>query len=264
VTAEDPRWPYDVLGDLYDDDMGKNAPGHDVDFYVEVARSAGESVLELGCGTGRITLPLVRAGLCVTGVDRSRPMLDALQKKALQELSQVERGRLHVVHADMRELTLSERFDSVLCPYSAFTYLQTTDDRARALACVRALLAPRGAFVLDVFVPDPAVAATPADFTAVDYKRERGDGTVLERSRRIKKDVEPHINLIERHYRVLDPNGNELARFTTESRIRYWFPEELRGELEAHGFSVLEASLDFGRAAQGARAKMVAFRCRVR
>jgi SAM-dependent methyltransferase len=264
VTAEQPRWPYDVLGELYDDDMGKNAPGHDVAFYVEVARSAGESVLELGCGTGRITLPLARAGLRVTGVDRSEPMLDALHRKASHELSEVERGRLSVVRADMRELSLAERFSSVLCPYSAFTYLQTENDRACALAAVRAHLAPRGAFVLDVFVPDPAVSAAPADFTAIDYKRQRADGTLLERSRTIRKDVEPHINLIERHYRVLDSSGNELARFTTESRIRYWFPDELRGELEAHGFDVVETSLDFGVAIAGERPKMAAFRCRAR
>jgi len=262
VTAEEPRWPYDLLGDLYDDDMGKNAPGHDVAFYVEAARAAGESTLELGCGTGRITLPLVRAGLRVTGVDRSQPMLDALQSKALRELSEAERGRLRVARMDMREVSLSERFDSVLCPYSAFTYLQTEDDRARALASVRAHLAPGGAVLLDVFVPDPAVSAQPGDFTAVDYQRERADGTLLERSRRIKKDVEPHINLIERHYRVLDPSGNELVSFTTESRIRYWFPEELCRELESHGFEVLETLLDFGRQVPGERAKMAAFRCR--
>jgi len=261
---DEPRWAYDLLARVYDDDMGRNVAGHDVDFYVRAALSAGDSALELGCGTGRITLPLVRAGLSVTGVDRSRPMLQVLEKKTKTELSSTERERLRIEPMDMRELALDARFDSVLCPYSAFTYLVSAGDRRRALERIHAHLGRGGNFVLDVFVPDPEIHARATQEPIVDYQRQRPDGTWLERSRTLHIDVEPRVNVIERHYRLLSPDRRELERFTTTSRIRCWQPEELERELQTHAFEVLERSLDFGHAEPGARPKMAAFRCRPR
>ena len=60
---------YDVIAEFYDDDMGRNVGGEDVAFYVDQCAAAPGPVLELGCGTGRITLALVRAGNTVIGID---------------------------------------------------------------------------------------------------------------------------------------------------------------------------------------------------
>src|SRR5215471_8262002 len=107
--------------------MGANAPERSVPFYVTACDGADE-VLELGAGTGRITLALIRAGHRVTAVDRSRPMLDVLKRKA-GRLTALERLRLDVQHADMRFLDLPGRYGAILCPFSAFNYLLTLDDR---------------------------------------------------------------------------------------------------------------------------------------
>ncbi len=253
-------WAYDAIAGVYDDDMAPNAPSGDVDFYVRECRGAGGPVLELACGTGRITLPLVSAGLEVTAVDRSAPMLEVLEAKR-KALPPAECDRLRIVHGDMRDLSLGARFAAVSCPYSAFTYLVTSADRDAALAVVRRHLGTGGVFLLDVFVPDAAVARLPDDHVMLDYRRVRADGTVLERSKTVAKDVEPGVNVVRRTYRVVDAGGRELEHFTTESRIHYFHPEELRAELERAGFAV-ELLGDFGAAAIPARTAV--FRCRLR
>ncbi|HTD38656.1 MAG TPA: class I SAM-dependent methyltransferase, partial [Candidatus Limnocylindrales bacterium] len=65
----DAAFSYDLIAEIYDDDMGRNVGDEDVAFYAQRCAGAGGPVLELGCGTGRITLPLVRAGNTVTGLD---------------------------------------------------------------------------------------------------------------------------------------------------------------------------------------------------
>lgn len=242
--------------------MAQSAPTGDVDYYVGECCRAGGAVLELGAGTGRITLPLVSAGLAVTAVDRSQPMLEALERKARAALSAAELERLRVLNQDMRALSVNGPFAVVLCPYSAFTYLLSDDDRKRMLEGVRRLLGPGGHLVLDVFVPDPAIKSLPDDHVIFDYRRPRADGTFLERSKTIAKDVEPFVNVLARRYRLLGADGTEIERFSTRAKIHYWYPEELRRELERHGFAV-EIVPDFGHGS-GAPAKTAVFSCRPR
>ena len=87
----------------------------DVDAYVEFAKRYGPALLELGCGTGRILVPLARAGLEVTGVDRSEDMLELCRQKLAYEDEEV-RSRARLMRADTRDLALNKRFDLVLAP----------------------------------------------------------------------------------------------------------------------------------------------------
>jgi len=76
---------YDAIAELYDEDMGASAPAGDVEFYLAKARETSGRTLELGCGTGRITLPLAAAGCEVIGADRSLAMLGVLRRKAREQ-----------------------------------------------------------------------------------------------------------------------------------------------------------------------------------
>ena len=114
-------------------------------------------VLELGCGTGRLSVPIARAGVSLIGVDRSVPMLARAQRKArgIQTRRGGRRtGRLTLVRADIRELPFqSAGFSLVLAPYGVLQSLIRPRDLSAALASVARVIAVGGTFALDL-VPD--------------------------------------------------------------------------------------------------------------
>jgi SAM-dependent methyltransferase len=237
---------YDAIAGFYDWDMGRNNPGHDVGFYVQEAAAGGGPVLELGCGTGRITLPLVQAGLSVTGVDSSLPMLCQLQEKAGHSLSRQVTRRLQITAMDMRHLGLSKGFARILCPFSLLTYVVDSGECQLFLRQVQRLLLPGGQFLLDVFVPDEALVRQPEDRWILDYRREIPGGRILERQKQVRKKSRlRQIHTITRIYRFYSPQGTLLKEVITEEDIHYFHPQELRTFLKSHGFRIVAEYGDF-------------------
>ena len=107
----------------------------DVAFYEGVAREVGGPVLELACGTGRIALPLAKAGLHVTGVDRSEAMLAMARRKLAALLGPVQ-GSLTLVNQDMSALNLGQRFGCVFVPFRSFQALIYKENRWRLFAAI--------------------------------------------------------------------------------------------------------------------------------
>lgn len=246
-------WPYDLIAAFYDEDMGRNTDARDVAWYVAQAGAAaraagGAPVVELGCGTGRVTLPLAAAGLEIVAADRSAPMIGELARKAA---AAGLAHRIAPVVLDMGRPALAGRFAAVLCPYSAFGYLIEDEDRGRLLDWVRAALLPGGVFLLDMFVPDPTVERLPEGTEIHDYRRPLPpDGrwapaTALARSKRLSRDARPGVNRIERHYRFLDEAGHTLRAVRTESLQRPYPPDALLAVLREAGFADLRACGDF-------------------
>ncbi len=237
-------WPYDLIADFYDEDMGRNNDGRDVAWYVGQAKRAAAAhrlpVLELGSGTGRITLPLAQAGLDVIALDRSAAMLAVLARKAAEQALSVRR-----LVADIADLPLTGPFSAVLCPYSAFCYLVDESRRSRALARIRAVLPAAAPLLLDVFIPDPELDLS-STLPRADYHRSLPAGpwdpaTTVTRSRRVTRAGAMGVNRIERRYRFLDAAGTLLREVSTESRQRPYEPGVIRTVLEAAGFARVRA-----------------------
>src|SRR5215212_10066516 len=92
---------WDEYAPFYDWENARTLGRRDVPFWRQLALNAGGPVLELGCGTGRISLPLARAGVTVVGIDRSTEMLH----RARQRLRRARLGdRVRLIRADMRAL----------------------------------------------------------------------------------------------------------------------------------------------------------------
>jgi SAM-dependent methyltransferase len=228
---------YDRIARFYEVDMARNMPFDDVGFYLGVCRRRAGAALELGCGSGRILLPLLAQGVAATGIDASEGMLRELRQRA--------QGRsltAAVCRMDLRSLAFRRGFEVVLLPYSLVTYLTGDDDLARAFAGVRDVLLPGGLLVIDAFIPRPV---TPhADFR-LDYRRPFGEH-VLARWKRIAPQG-PRINRIERRYQVLGPDDRVLDQVEVAENIRPFDPEQLRTLVAAHGFAVDEAWWDYTR-----------------
>jgi SAM-dependent methyltransferase len=229
-------WSYDAIAAVYATDMGQSMPFDDVGHYREACRRQGGRALELGCGTGRILLALLAAGIDAAGVDRSLPMLQQLLSDA--------RGRgldtPRVAQMDLRALALRGEFATVLAPYSLVTYLTQAADLDAFLHAARALLAPGGLLVLDAFVPRDVAAF---DDFRLDYRRPHGDGT-LERHKRIA--TAGGINTIERRYRLRDAGDRLVDEFTTRESIRPYAAATLRAAAEAAGLRLQREVLDYG------------------
>jgi SAM-dependent methyltransferase len=140
--------PYDSIARLYD--PWSASVTEDVEFYVEEARASGGPVVELACGTGRIAVPVAKAGIAVIGVDGSAAMLDVAREYAQAEgVAEL----LDLRHGDLREPPVSERVALVLIPFRSLLHMTTEADRLRALIAARELLLPGGRLVFDVFAP---------------------------------------------------------------------------------------------------------------
>jgi SAM-dependent methyltransferase len=142
---------YDAYSVYYDLLYGNSQD--DVPFYLAMARETGGPVCELACGTGRVLLPIARAGFEVTGIDVSQAMLDKLQAKLEKEPREVQ-ARVALKCADMRDYRFSQKFKFIFCAFNSFLHLMTTDDQLACLANVREYLADDGRLVLNVFAPD--------------------------------------------------------------------------------------------------------------
>ncbi|MDF2750504.1 MAG: hypothetical protein K0T00_1680 [Gaiellaceae bacterium] len=140
--------PYDRIARLYD--PWSHSVTEDIEFYVEEARRSAGPVVELACGTGRIAVPVARAGLRVIGVDGSAAMLEVARERAaaagVEELVELRLG-------DLRDPPVAERVPLVLVPFRSLLHMTTERDRERALAAARSLLLPGGRLVFDVFAP---------------------------------------------------------------------------------------------------------------
>ena len=139
---------YDAIASFYD--PWSRSVTEDVDFYVEHALASGGPVVELAVGTGRIAIPIARAGIDVIGVDSSPGML-AVARAAAEEAGVADRLDLRV--GDLREPPVSEHVPLALCPFRSLLHMETEDEKLRALRAARALLEPGGSFVFDVFAP---------------------------------------------------------------------------------------------------------------
>ncbi len=135
--------------ELYDLDYADR--DEDLLMIEQFATRCGSPVLELGCGTGRVLVPLARRGFQVTGVDASQAMLERARQRAATE--QVA-DSVTLVHQDMRGLDLDQRFNLAFAAANTFMDLPTADEQLAVLTYIRRHLNPGGLLLLDLFHPD--------------------------------------------------------------------------------------------------------------
>jgi SAM-dependent methyltransferase len=125
----------------------------DVRFYCTLADERGGPVLDLGCGTGRLMAPLLRAGHTVVGVDAAPTML-ARAAARIGRLPAPARRRALLLRADMRGLAFAPRFAFAVAAFHSIQHLDTDGDLARFFAGVARALMPGGWLAFDTFAPD--------------------------------------------------------------------------------------------------------------
>jgi SAM-dependent methyltransferase len=169
--------PYEAIADVYD--VWCAEVTEDVDFYRAACDGAEGPVVELGAGSGRITVPVALDGHHVVAVDRSPAMLRRLDERAT---AAGVRDAVRVVEGDLETVELP-RTDRIIAPFRTLLHLPDAERRVAVLRRVRRALVPGGRFVFDVFEP------TPADVRATHDRWLERDSGVRERASWLADDA---------------------------------------------------------------------------
>jgi 2-polyprenyl-3-methyl-5-hydroxy-6-metoxy-1,4-benzoquinol methylase len=211
----------------------------DVDLIVSLAREFGGPVLELGCGSGRITVPLASSGIEVVAVDRNPWMLSNLRRKFESTVADVG-ARVQVVETDICDFDLDAQFPFIIAPYNVLCYLL---DPAQLRLCLRAVhrhLKPGGHFFCQVEPVQTTVRRRSTwELLAVDFLQAQG-GPVVALYERTRSDHSREIISFDERYVVFCPDGTKQTHEYT-LRMRSVHRSEIELLFELEGYRVIRA-----------------------
>ena len=225
--------PYDSWAEIYDSVFSYVVD--DIPFYVEEATRSGGAVLELGCGTGRVSIPIARAGIDIVGIDASSAMLARAREKSR------EAGipNLKLLWDDMRDFNLSSEFNLIIIPFRGLLSLLSVDDEIRTLTNIKRHLAPGGKLIFDIFAPDLNMMVQEGD---VPY--HFGDVTDTETGKRLvvwnqaNYDAFSQVMSIRTTIEQLDDSGRVSSKMYRDFALRYIFRWEMHHLLGLCGYNV--------------------------
>ena len=221
------------VGDLiYDANIydGMNTNLADLQFYKRwLPKSKDTRILELCCGTGRLTIPIARDGYDITGVDYTSSMLDRAKIKTTQAGLEIK-----FIEADIRTLNLQEKYDLIFIPFNSIHHLYKNEDLFMALSAVKNHLMDGGLFMLDCFNPDIQYIVEGEKEQKEIASYTTGDGREVLIKQTMRYENKTQINRIEWHY-FINGEFNSIQNLD----MRMFFPQELNSYLEWNGFHII-------------------------
>jgi ubiquinone/menaquinone biosynthesis C-methylase UbiE len=222
---------WDEYAPFYDWENARTVGRRDVAFWRHVAGEYSGPILELGCGTGRIAVPILRAGGTLVGVDRSDAMLARARRRASR--AQVSRRALFV-RADIRDLPLRSRaFELVMAPYGILQSLTSERDLRDTLASVARVLRRGGRFGIDL-VPDLPRWREYA--RRVSLRGRRDAQTTLTLIESVRQDRRRRLTIFDQEY--VERRGRERRVHRFALSFRTLSVPEMVSRLESAGFAI--------------------------
>ena len=222
----------------YDGQYGKDRdPSGDRTFYLELARRTGGPILEVGCGTGRVLLPIAEEGFECVGLDASESMLEVARSKDLP-------ADLRFLQGDARSFDLApQRFALIFSAFRAFQHLYTVDDQLAFLDRARDHLAPGGLLAFDVFDPNLEYIAKGGLAEHLDIEWTEGD---LSMKRYTKVTHNHRTQVLHAVFRVEAwRESRRVSEDTNDIHLRWFYRYELEHLLARAGYDVVERYGDF-------------------
>ncbi|MEM7415686.1 MAG: class I SAM-dependent methyltransferase [Gemmatimonadota bacterium] len=221
-------------------DLGRHLPA-DVPFYLERLGSATDAVLELGCGTGRVSIPLAEACGELRGVDHSVEMLRIARERA--EAAGLDRSRVSFSVADIVDVSLDRTFDLIVAPFRVVQNLETDAQLNGLFRSIRRHLAPGGRCILNVFNPRGTkeeligswVTAEPEPMWTVPFE----DGEVTRYDHRLRLQPDPLVLYPELVYEYAVA-GVVVDRAVLRIAMRCYYPDDFVARIEDARFTVTD------------------------
>ncbi|MEZ5287107.1 MAG: class I SAM-dependent methyltransferase [Vicinamibacterales bacterium] len=223
---------WDDYAPFYDWENARTLGRRDVPFWQRLVTARGGRVLELGCGTGRVTLPLARTGAAtVVGIDRSAAML-------ARGRARIRRARVpHVslVRGDIRAMPFDPgAFDTVIAPYGVLQSLLSDRDLGRTLRAVAGLLPRGGVFGLELVADLPEWREYSRRVTLTGKRGRNGTPITLRES--VRQDPWRGLTLFDQEF--VEGRGAAARRHQFTLSFRTVSVPAMARRLERAGFSV--------------------------
>jgi ubiquinone/menaquinone biosynthesis C-methylase UbiE len=230
---------WDDYAPFYDWENARTLQRRDVAFWQRLATAQDGPVLELGCGTGRIAVPVARAGARIIGIDRSEEMLARARKRLRRARMQ---GQLSLIRGDIRDLPFGRRFrfSAVLAAYGILQSLTRERDLTRTFESVARVLRRGGLFAIDV-VPD--LPKWDEYRNRVSLSGRQGRRTTLTLVETVRQDRARRLTIFDQEYRARTGRTRHVHRFSLTFRTLS-VPQMTR-RLERAGFRVLAVLGDY-------------------
>jgi ubiquinone/menaquinone biosynthesis C-methylase UbiE len=243
---------WDEYAPFYDWENARTLGRRDLPFWRQLALQTGGTVLELGCGTGRLTIPLGRAGVPIVGIDRSVPMLE----RAVQR---VRRARLaatvRLVRGDIRQFPFrpDRPFNLVMAPYGMLQSLLRERDLTATLNAVHGVLRPGGTFGIELVADLPAWDEYRKRISLTGWRRQRG-GAHVTLVETVRQDRKRRLTIFDQEFTERRGRSARTHRFALTFRTLS-VPQMTR-RLESAGFEVGALLGDYRGAPWDARAEV--------
>jgi ubiquinone/menaquinone biosynthesis C-methylase UbiE len=216
---------WDVYAPFYDWENAQTLGRRDVRFWQRVASREKGPVLELGCGTGRVSIPLARAGVELVGVDRSAPMLERARKRT--------KSGVRFVRADIRALPFGDRsFPTIIAPYGILQSLTRPRDLTATLTSVARVIAPGGTFGIDLVADVPKWR----EYSNRVQLRGRAGGAQLTLVESVRQDRKRRLTTFQQTF--VKRRGDRTEEHQFELTFRTLSVAEMTRQLERAGFVV--------------------------
>jgi ubiquinone/menaquinone biosynthesis C-methylase UbiE len=227
MNAENDK-DYYINGQHYDYMIESRKAYQSIPFYVKQAKIYGGPVLELACGTGRITIPIAQEQISIVGLEFSVKMLD--QAKINTEKHNI---KINWIEGDMTNFNLGTKFPLIIMPAAALNWVLDNKDLESCLSCVKKHLRNNGKFIFNVFNPnldilqrDPSLK-----YKVYEYPNPHGEGVVNVSENSIY-DKATQINYVYTYHQIIN---KEILK---KLKLRMLFPQELDALLYYNDFII--------------------------
>ncbi len=242
--------PFADFAEIYELTHGDK--NDDLPLYLEYAQKCGSPIFEVGCGTGRVTIALARAGQQVFGIDLSPEMLKIAQQKISKEPQEVQE-RIELTQMDMSDIDVPGRkFPLFLMPYGEFAHVLEREQQQATLKRIFQHLKPGGRLIIGMSNWDARETrisfrgtqiarlghSMPLQYEGVFYDEKHQQKIVRYMARGYDPSVQTAIHVYV--HEILDKEGKLIAKKTNILPIRYVFRYEMELLLEKAGFTIEE------------------------
>jgi len=222
------------VGDLiYDANIydGLNTFLSDLPLYINrMPKDKSAKILELCCGTGRLTLPIASEGYNIIGVDNSSSMLEQAKVKAIASGLKIE-----FINADIRTLELEEKYDLIFIPFNSIHHMYQNEDLFDVFSVVKKHLKKGGQFLFDCYNPNIRYIVEAEKELKEIAEYTTSDGRKIRIKQAMQYESKTQINRIEWHYFI-----NDMFDSVQNLDMRMYFPQELEAYLKWNGFQIIE------------------------